>query len=119
MLSVVLRSTTVVGLVKRTYATAATSRIIKRPSPETPQIEGPLRPHLNVQINTNHGLYAFFRKRTKENSYQAPAENGPAEYVALEQPVEIASGKPCIGMCYVSTHSTILCFFTRSRMEVG
>jgi hypothetical protein len=27
---------------------------------------GALRPHLNVSVNPNHGLYAFFRKREKD-----------------------------------------------------
>jgi large subunit ribosomal protein L47 len=27
---------------------------------------GALRPHLNIPVNPNHGLYAFFRKREKD-----------------------------------------------------
>jgi large subunit ribosomal protein L47 len=27
---------------------------------------GALRPHLDVAVNPNHGLYAFFRKRVKD-----------------------------------------------------
>ncbi len=27
---------------------------------------GALRPHLDVPVNPNHGLYAFFRKREKD-----------------------------------------------------
>jgi len=30
---------------------------------ETPGAPGALRPHLNIPVNPNHGLYAFFRKR--------------------------------------------------------
>ncbi|KAH9179341.1 mitochondrial 39-S ribosomal protein L47 (MRP-L47)-domain-containing protein [Lactarius sanguifluus] len=33
---------------------------------ETSGAPGALRPHLNVPVNPNHGLYAFFRKREKD-----------------------------------------------------
>lgn len=28
--------------------------------------DGPLRPHLQIPVNPNHGLYAFFRKKEKD-----------------------------------------------------
>jgi len=33
---------------------------------ETPGAPRALRPHLNIPVNPNHGLYAFFRKREKD-----------------------------------------------------
>lgn len=40
------------------------------PSTEAGEISsrasGALRPHLNIPVNPNHGLYAFFRKREKD-----------------------------------------------------
>jgi large subunit ribosomal protein L47 len=42
---------------------------------ETPGTPGALRPHLNIPVNPNHGLYAFFRKREKD---------GKAIYDSLE-----------------------------------
>ncbi|KAH9969717.1 mitochondrial 39-S ribosomal protein L47 (MRP-L47)-domain-containing protein [Russula dissimulans] len=33
---------------------------------ETSAAPGALRPHLNIPVNPNHGLYAFFRRREKE-----------------------------------------------------
>ena len=33
---------------------------------ETSGAPGALRPHLNIPVNPNHGLYAFFRKREKD-----------------------------------------------------
>ena len=32
----------------------------------TSSAPGALRPHLNIPVNPNHGLYAFFRKREKD-----------------------------------------------------
>ena len=33
---------------------------------ETSSAPGALRPHLNIPVNPDHGLYAFFRKREKD-----------------------------------------------------
>ena len=33
---------------------------------ETSGAPGALRPHLNIPVNPNHSLYAFFRKREKD-----------------------------------------------------
>jgi large subunit ribosomal protein L47 len=33
---------------------------------ETTGAPGALRPHLNIPVNPNHGLYAFFRAREKD-----------------------------------------------------
>lgn len=33
--------------------------------------EGPLRPHLGVQVNPNHGLWAFFRKTVGKDGVQS------------------------------------------------
>ena len=38
--------------------------------------EGPLRPHLGVEVNPNHGLWAFFRKKV--------GKDGVESYEALE-----------------------------------
>lgn len=48
--------------------------------------DGPLRPHLNLPVNPNHGLYGFFRRKTNENSHSKLRGDGQAEYVALEPP---------------------------------
>lgn len=32
--------------------------------------EGPLRPHLGVEVNPNHGLWAFFRKKVGKDGVQ-------------------------------------------------
>ena len=42
--------------------------------------DGRLRPHLGIEVNPNHGLYAFFRKKTEEN--------GDVVYETLE-PLEL------------------------------
>ncbi|GJJ15627.1 hypothetical protein Clacol_009905 [Clathrus columnatus] len=98
MLTLLRRSTAAITpLVGRTYATTVNPPVpklkFKRPRFEESQPEGPLRSHLNVEVNPNHGLFAFFRRRTEENSYKTPAKDGPKEYVALERPVEIPSGR--------------------------
>jgi large subunit ribosomal protein L47 len=36
------------------------------PEAVTSSAPGALRPHLNIPVNPNHGLYAFFRKREKD-----------------------------------------------------
>lgn len=95
MLSLLMHRSTVVGIIGRTYATAIPSRRsfqARPPPPQGSQPEGPLRPHLNVLVNPNHGLHGFFRRRTNDNSHRPPNENGPAEYIALERPVELTSG---------------------------
>jgi hypothetical protein len=33
--------------------------------------EGPLRPHLGVEVNPNHGLWAFFRKKVGKDGLQS------------------------------------------------
>ncbi|KAF9644168.1 MRP-L47-domain-containing protein [Thelephora ganbajun] len=33
--------------------------------------EGPLRPHLGVEVNQNHGLWAFFRKKVGKDGVQS------------------------------------------------
>jgi hypothetical protein len=40
-------------------------------------LEGPLRPHLGVEVNPNHGLWAFFRKTV--------GNDGAESYGALEK----------------------------------
>ncbi|TBU43588.1 mitochondrial 39-S ribosomal protein L47 (MRP-L47)-domain-containing protein [Dichomitus squalens] len=35
-------------------------------SSSTPSSDGPLRPHLGIEVNPEHGLYAFFRKKEKD-----------------------------------------------------
>ncbi|KAF8507513.1 MRP-L47-domain-containing protein [Hysterangium stoloniferum] len=86
--------TRIVNLVSgplRTYAT-----LIRDP-PKRPRLdsepEGPLRPHLNVPVNSSHGLYGFFRKRTENNSYKKAEEGSPVDYIAIERPVEVSSGR--------------------------
>lgn len=34
-------------------------------------VSGPLRPHLGVEVNPNHGLWAFFRKKVGKDGVQA------------------------------------------------
>ncbi|KAI0632125.1 MRP-L47-domain-containing protein [Trametes polyzona] len=45
--------------------------------------DGPLRPHLGIQVNPNHGLYAFFRRKEKD---------GQVSYETIE-PVNMATDK--------------------------
>ncbi|KAI0648054.1 mitochondrial 39-S ribosomal protein L47 (MRP-L47)-domain-containing protein [Trametes meyenii] len=45
--------------------------------------DGPLRPHLGIEVNPNHGLYAFFRKKEKD---------GKVSYDTVE-PVDVVSDK--------------------------
>ncbi|KAI0761938.1 mitochondrial 39-S ribosomal protein L47 (MRP-L47)-domain-containing protein [Trametes elegans] len=45
--------------------------------------DGPLRPHLGVEVNPNHGLYAFFRKQEKD---------GRVSYETVE-PVDLVADK--------------------------
>lgn len=45
---------------------------------ETLGAPGALRPHLNIPVNPNHGLYAFFRKREKDGKVtHDPLEDDP------------------------------------------
>ena len=45
--------------------------------------DGPLRPHLGIQVNPNHGLYAFFRRKE---------EDGKVSYETVER-VDISKDK--------------------------
>ncbi|KAI0335902.1 MRP-L47-domain-containing protein [Cubamyces sp. BRFM 1775] len=45
--------------------------------------DGPLRPHLGIQVNPNHGLYAFFRRKE---------EDGKVSYDTVER-VDISKDK--------------------------
>ena len=63
----------------RSYATEATlpstppvnvvTPVGKGKKGEVP--EGPLRPHLGVEVNPNHGLWAFFRKKVGKDGVQS------------------------------------------------
>ncbi|KIJ54745.1 hypothetical protein M422DRAFT_24650, partial [Sphaerobolus stellatus SS14] len=64
----------------------------ERPKPPPGTLQGPLRPHLNVEVNPNHGLYGFFRRRTDKNSWRKPKGTDP-EYVAWEVPLDVNSGR--------------------------
>lgn len=44
---------------------------------------GPLRPHLGIEVNPNHGLYAFFRRKEKD---------GKVSYETVE-PVDVVEDK--------------------------
>jgi large subunit ribosomal protein L47 len=52
----------------------------------TSEHEGPLRPHLKLPVNPDHGLYGFFQLKTNENSHTKPKSDGEAEYIAVEPP---------------------------------
>lgn len=52
-----------------------TSKSGKASKPKVPTPEGHLRPHLGVQVDPNHGLYAFFRRVEKD---------GEVDYETLE-----------------------------------
>ncbi|CDO71466.1 hypothetical protein BN946_scf184909.g60 [Trametes cinnabarina] len=45
--------------------------------------DGPLRPHLGIEVNPNHGLYAFFRKKEKD---------GKTSYETVE-PIDMVADK--------------------------
>ena len=57
--------------------------------------EGPLRPHLGVEVNPNHGLWAFFRKKV--------GKDGVSSYETLEtkDPVVDYSGVFCVFMAWI------------------
>jgi large subunit ribosomal protein L47 len=68
--------------------------------------EGPLRSHLGVEVNPNHGLWAFFRKKDGKDGVQSyetlEAKDSAADY----------SGMPLfhgldVGFC--ALHPTYLC----------
>lgn len=84
------RAASAIGCSARTYATVKPGGIRPRPAPGAVP-DGPLRPHLNVKVNPNHGLYAFFRKRTDENSWKKPELN-EFEHIAVELPLGVLSG---------------------------
>ena len=54
--------------------------------------EGALRPHLGIQVNPNHGLYAFFRRKEKE---------GNVRYETVE-PSDVVSDKSGTSHPYMS-----------------
>ena len=76
------------SLALRVAAHAARSYATETPLPSTSsansvgkngkggQPEGPLRPHLGVEVNPNHGLWSFFRKTV--------GKNGAVAYETLE-----------------------------------
>ncbi len=45
--------------------------------------EGALRPHLGIEVNPNHGLYAFFRRKEQD---------GKVSYETVE-PTDVVSDK--------------------------
>jgi Mitochondrial 39-S ribosomal protein L47 (MRP-L47) len=51
--------------------------------------DGPLRPHLKLSVNPDHGLYGFFRLKTNENSHSKLREDGKPEYIAVEAPLQV------------------------------
>ena len=60
-----------VGSQARTFAsvvpgTPATSKALVPSGSKAKTPEGHLRPHLGVEVNPNHGLYAFFRRVEKD-----------------------------------------------------
>lgn len=58
--------------VARSYATEAALPPTSSADPVTSvgNPEGPLRPHLGVEVNPNHGLWAFFRKTVGKDGVQ-------------------------------------------------
>ena len=42
---------------------------------------GPLRPHLGIEVNPNHGLYAFFRRKEADGEVSYDTVE-PADIVA-------------------------------------
>ena len=60
---------------------------------------GPLRPHLHIPVNPNHGLYAFFRKKEKDGkTYYDTVESADmtgdksGAFVTCRSTVELADG---------------------------
>ncbi|KAI0927249.1 hypothetical protein AcV5_007836 [Taiwanofungus camphoratus] len=60
-------------------AAASSPNLPSVPQPSTPNNaeEGPLRPHLNIPVDPNHGLWAFFRRKV---------DKGVVSYDTVEAP---------------------------------
>ena len=89
----------------RSLATIApsSSSIAVPPTQALAEHQGPLRPHLQIPVKPNHGLYGFFRVKTDTNSHARPKNDGQPEYVALEVPSVVISG-----VFYINSHTTLL-----------
>ena len=61
--------------------------------------EGPLRPHLGVEVNPNHGLWAFFRKKVGKDGVQSyetlEAKDSVIDYSGLFSPSMVWAIYPC------------------------
>ncbi len=62
----------------RTFASEVphTPLVIDPSSPPSKDTSGPLRPHLGIEVNPNHGIYGFFRKKV--------GDDGEVKYETLE-----------------------------------
>lgn len=86
--------------------------------------EGPLRPHLGVEVNPNHGLWAFFRKKVGKdgvNSYEAlEAKDNVVDYSGVIQFIAQMFGL-MLWILYARTELQPACFIPsfqyRSCME--
>lgn len=71
-------------------------------TPLAEEHEGPLRSHLNIPVNPNHGLYGFFRLKTNDNSHSKPRNDGQPEYIAIEPPGSLSTS----GTSHAIVHCT-------------
>lgn len=76
-------------------AAASSPNLPSVPQPSTPNNaeEGPLRPHLNIPVDPNHGLWAFFRRKV---------DKGVVSYDTVEAP---HPGKDFTGQLSVHSHA--------------
>lgn len=79
----------------RTFASEVPLTPAVAESSDTPSKDndGPLRPHLGIQVNPNHGLYAFFRKKV--------GEDGEVSYDTVE-PTDHTTRNTGAYVCYVT-----------------
>ena len=61
-----------------------------------------MRPHLGIQVNPNHGLYAFFRRKEKE---------GNVRYETVE-PSDVVSDKSGTSHLYMSRNLALIRYAT-------
>ncbi len=73
--------------------------------------DGALRPHLGIEVNPNHGLYAFFRRKEKD---------GQVTYDTAE-PVDIKSNKSGASMYVLDcrTCANALAFTVPTRVALA
>lgn len=72
-------------------------RVGPTPGRQTSGAEGALRPHLNIPVDANHGLWAFFRQKKQDF--------GPVNWETIEPAVpSITNSGMCLNIFVVLTY---------------